>query len=290
VVVVILYCLRSTFPFLKGVYRGTFNAFEYAKRNMSRPEPSYPDNYNDGEVPSGSGPQPLPDEYMEGGSEAASAAFLEEMQSSYTGETASGLTNEQDTLASQSAGSGGGGSTGGDRYGGLPDLMLLNVLCARAKPPRDSSPEAAIEAEASWQPVREWLAQHDAETVQAAVQQTGESGLTALHFACRNAPPLDVIEVFLSIAGDTAKQADSFGWLPIHYAAASGSDGRVIQTLADHYPESKTTTDRRGRTPLHFALGEKPASPDIIVLLSSSGAASYPDEIGMLVSSSECVF
>ena len=77
---------------------------------------------------------------------------------------------------------------------------------------------------------------------------------------------------------------DSFGWLPIHYACASGSDSAVIHALAEHYPESKTTTDKRGRTPLHFAFCDKPASADVIVLLSSNGAASYPDEIGMLVS------
>jgi ankyrin repeat protein len=104
-----------------------------------------------------------------------------------------------------------------------------------------------------------------------------------LHFACRNVPPPDVIDVFLSIAADTVQWPDSFGWLPIHYACASGSDTAVIQALAENFPESKTTTDRRGRTPLHFALGDKPASPDSIFLLSSTGAASYPDEIGMLV-------
>jgi len=66
--------------------------------------------------------------------------------------------------------------------------------------------------------------------------------------------------------------------------SASGSDAAVIQALAENYPESKTATDGRGRTPLHFALGDKPASPDIIFLLSSSGAAGFKDDIGMLVS------
>jgi len=76
---------------------------------------------------------------------------------------------------------------------------------------------------------------------------------------------------------------DSYGWLPIHYAAASGSDIEVIHALAEAYSDSITTVDPRGRTPLHFALGDKPAPPDVIFLLSSTGAASYPDEIGMLV-------
>ena len=164
----------------------------------------------------------------------------------------------------------------------VPDLMMLNLLCARAKAPKESE-ESLVEAEKSWAPVRDWLSSHNADEVRAAAEQRGESGLTALHFAARHDPPLDVIDVLLSIAQDTVQWPDSFGWLPIHYACASGSDTAVIKTLADAYPESKTTVDRRGRTPLHFALGDKPASPDVIFLLSSSGAAQYPDEIGMLV-------
>jgi hypothetical protein len=164
----------------------------------------------------------------------------------------------------------------------VPDVMLLNVYCARAKAPKETE-ESRVEAEQSWAPVREWLSSHSADEVRAAAEQRGESGLTALHFAARHDPPLDVIDVLLSIAQDTVQWPDSFGWLPIHYACASGSDTEVIKALAEAYPESKTTVDRRGRTPLHFALGDKPASPDVIFLLSSSGAASYPDEIGMLV-------
>jgi hypothetical protein len=170
----------------------------------------------------------------------------------------------------------------GDGSDSVPDIMLLNVYCARAKAPRDTE-SSRLEAAESWQSVRQWLSSHNAEEVRAAAEQRGESGLSALHFACRHVPPLDVIDVFLSIASDTVQWPDSFGWLPIHYAAASGSDAPVIKALADAFPESKTTVDRRGRTPLHFALGDKPASPGIIFLLSSSGAASYPDEIGMLV-------
>ena len=165
----------------------------------------------------------------------------------------------------------------------VPDVMLLNVFCARARAAKDSDEESRREAEASWEPVRDWLSSHTADEVRTAAEQRGESGLTALHFAARHDPPLDVVDVLLSIAADTVQWPDSFGWLPIHYACASGSDTEVIKTLAEAYPESKTVVDRRGRTPLHFALGDKPASPDVIFLLASTGAASYPDEIGMLV-------
>ncbi|GKY96190.1 hypothetical protein MPSEU_000578900 [Mayamaea pseudoterrestris] len=171
-----------------------------------------------------------------------------------------------------------------------PDIMLLNLYCSRAKAPKSDTKEAREEAALSWQPVREWLSCHDAGQVRAACEQRGESGLTAIHFAARNVPPLDVIDVFLSIAADTARLTDTFGWLPIHYACASGSDAEVIKALVDAYPESKVAVDRRGRTPLHFALGDKPATPDVVFLLSATGAARIADEIGMLPLHYACAF
>ena len=168
---------------------------------------------------------------------------------------------------------------------GVPDIQMLNLHCARAFPPKNVTPEAKEEAAASWEPVREWLRTRSAEEVRAAAEQRGDSAMTALHFACRNAPPTDVIDVFLSIAEDTVQWPDSFGWLPIHYACACGAETEVIKQLAEAFPESKTTVDRRGRTPLHFALGNssKPVAPDVVVLLSSTGAAGYADDNGMLV-------
>jgi ankyrin repeat protein len=126
---------------------------------------------------------------------------------------------------------------------------------------------------------------HTAEEVRAAAEQRDDAGKTALHFACQNAPPPDVIDVFLSIAVNIVQWPDSFGWLPIHYACAFGADTQVIKSLAEAFPESKTTVDRKGRTPLHFALGTSNSnSSAVVVLLSSMGAASYADDNGMLVS------
>ena len=61
--------------------------------------------------------------------------------------------------------------------------------------------------------------------------------------------------------------------------------------LAEQYPESKTSVDKRKRTPLHFALGhtERPASVATVVLLSGTGAALMADENGMLVSFIVCL-
>lgn len=183
------------------------------------------------------------------------------------------------------------GEEGDELNGGdyqIPDIMLLNHYCASAHPPADSSEEAKQEADLSWEPVREWLRTHSADEVRDGAQQRGDSSMTALHVACRHMPPEDVIDVLLSIAGVTAQWEDGFGWLPIHYACACGADASVIKSLAESYPESRTTVDRRGRTPLHFALGnsnpDSPVSPDVVVLLSSTGAASLLDDNGMLVS------
>jgi hypothetical protein len=174
-------------------------------------------------------------------------------------------------------------------YSSIPDILQLNNLCANCVPPQHSNTEAdQLIADESWEPVREWLRAHTADDVRQAAEQRGESAMTALHFACRNQPPSDVIIVLLSIAGESAHWPDAFGWLPIHYACACGADAAVIKALADFNPDSKTTVDRRGRTPLHFALGNqnphRMATPDVIAVLSSTGAASYEDDNGMLVS------
>jgi Ankyrin repeats (3 copies) len=174
----------------------------------------------------------------------------------------------------------------------IPDILLLNNLCANAAAPRTSTEEAKLEADESWEPVREWLRTHTADEVRQAAEQRGESSMTALHFACRNQPPMDVINVFLSIAVEVVQWPDSFGWLPIHYACACGAETGVVKGLAEAFPESKTTVDRQGRTPLHFALGNQNpdhlAPPTMVAILSSTGAASYADDNGMLVSDCKC--
>ena len=85
---------------------------------------------------------------------------------------------------------------------------------------------------------------------------------------------------------DMVRAADSFGWLPLHYACANDASEEVLTLLVAEFPESTTSVDKRKRTPLHFALGrtERPADRGIVVLLSGTGAALFPDENGMLVS------
>lgn len=169
-------------------------------------------------------------------------------------------------------------------YSEIPDILCLAHFCALAHPPRDDSEQALFASRESWEPVREWMRTHSAEEVKIAAEQRDDAGKTALHFACQNVPPEDIVNVFLIVAMDVVQWPDSFGWLPIHYACAYGASATVIKALAESYPASKTTRDRKGRTPLHFALGTSNVhSPDVIVVLGSTGAASYEDDNGMLV-------
>ena len=66
-----------------------------------------------------------------------------------------------------------------------------------------------------WDLVREWLREHSVEETQAAIEYKGEYDTTALHVACRNHPPRDVVDVMLMAHPDGIFWADSFGWLPL---------------------------------------------------------------------------
>ena len=53
-----------------------------------------------------------------------------------------------------------------------------------------------------WDYVRQWLQEHSMEETKEAVELKGEFDTTALHVACRNKPPVDVVEVMLMAAPD----------------------------------------------------------------------------------------
>lgn len=153
------------------------------------------------------------------------------------------------------------------------ELATLQRLCDNA-----SAPE-------SWDAVRDWLRTHSAADARAAAERRGDYDTAPLHLACRNDPPADVIEMLLMASQEMVRAADSFGWLPLHYACANDASEEVLTLLVAEFPESTTSVDKRKRTPLHFALGrtERPADRRVVVLLSGTGAALYPDENGMLV-------
>ena len=58
---------------------------------------------------------------------------------------------------------------------------------------------------------------------------------------------------------------------PLHYACAYGASEEALYVLTGAYPDAITTQDRRGRTPLHFALSNagRRAAPAAVKLLVS---------------------
>jgi len=171
-------------------------------------------------------------------------------------------------------------------YAQIPDELILCHLCSTAHGPRDSSDQAKEEADLSWEPVRRWIRDHSPEEIRESARQRGHHSMIALHMACRNVPPLDVIENLLLAAEGTAEWQDSVGCLPIHYAAACSAGFAVIKTLTDVFPESRTTLDVQGKSPLHYAVKASNLDPswaDVVLQLSSTGAARIADLEGMLV-------
>ncbi len=162
------------------------------------------------------------------------------------------------------------------------DLTELQHLCDTATTTDDRS----------WEQIRKWLHQHSSRDAQLAAERRGDYDTTPLHLACRNGPPLDIVQMLIAASPVTVSMSDSFGWLPLHYACANQASQEVLKVLAEQYPESKTCVDKRMRTPLHFALGhtDQPADVTTVILLSETGAALFADENGMLPLHYACAY
>ena len=170
----------------------------------------------------------------------------------------------------------------------------------------------------TWDAVRDWLASHPSKSDRsAAAMHQGQFLTTALHMVCKlTDPPVDIVEMLIECSAETVTWQDSNGWLPLHHACANGASGKVLSVLVEAYPEGKIRQDKRFRTPLHFAFFRKDntsdsgangkmsgggdnggagggsdddddddvgnSMPEIVRLLSDSGAAELQDEGGMV--------
>ena len=134
----------------------------------------------------------------------------------------------------------------------------------------------------------------------AVLEARGRSGETVLHIACERSVPLDVLELLLSIEvspneNEPRNKKDSVssgkslatcatidGWLPLHYACNYPNEYAVVERLVETFPEAKTHSDLKGRTPLHFAMREENMNrPQVVALLAC--AAGIADDNGILV-------
>ena len=91
------------------------------------------------------------------------------------------------------------------------ELSELQLLC-------DS---ASSDDPSTWEAIRRWLRNHSADDARAAAERRGDYETTPLHLACRNCPPLDIVNMLLTASPRTVELADSFGWLPLHYGKFS---------------------------------------------------------------------
>lgn len=187
---------------------------------------------------------------------------------------------------SSAAGGGGGGSHSSSkssrrrnsRSNSKSDLgnLELRRLCEVAKD------------EKGWEKVRRWILSHSGVETQTAILQLGENGTSAIHLACKNLAPLDVVEMILNACEDALELSDDHGFCALHYACHYGAKEEVLKVLILSCPKILKKKDSKGRNPLHFAVGNKfkatPISPSIFTMLTQSGAARQMEAKGMLVS------
>eukprot|EP00986_Skeletonema_menzelii_P006654 scaffold2532_cov79-Skeletonema_menzelii.AAC.15 len=79
------------------------------------------------------------------------------------------------------------------------------------------------------------------------------NGMTLLHAVVRYNPPLDVVRRMIDLCPDQLAAKDCLGRTPLHVAAGSSAEPRLIKLIANAYPASCDATDEDGKTPLHFA-------------------------------------
>jgi len=177
---------------------------------------------------------------------------------------------------------------------GQGDVTPLHLMCKLNNPPTDvvsDIVEAAPEV-VSWVDSHGWLPLHHAcangastEVLQILTAAYPESKIvqdnqnrTPLHFyATRNADNPAAMATNVELLSDTgaAELPDRGGMLPMHYACAYGTSPTVLKVLAFAYPESLSTKENKGRTPMHLAMvnAHRDASPGVLgFLLENEGA------------------
>lgn len=171
---------------------------------------------------------------------------------------------------------------------GTADATPLHLMCKLYHPPVDviaTMVEAAPEI-VSWTDSHGWLPLHhacangaDPEVMKVLIEAYPDGKTTQdnqkrtpLHFyATRNSDNPALMTENAILLSDTfaAELTDKAGMLPMHYACAYGTDGVVLEVLAEAYPESLTARENKGRTPMHLAMvnAHRDSTPHVMEFL-----------------------
>jgi hypothetical protein len=176
---------------------------------------------------------------------------------------------------------------------GNAELTSLHLMCKLNDPPSElvnDITEAAPEV-ASFADTHGWLPLHHAcangasiAVLEILINAYPESKLiqdnqnrTPLHFyaTCNtDQPEVMTRKVRLLCDNGAAELSDRGGMLPMHYAAAYGTNANVLKVLADAFPESLSTKDNKGKTPMHLTMvnAHRDSSPEVLkFLLDTAG-------------------
>jgi ankyrin repeat protein len=176
---------------------------------------------------------------------------------------------------------------------GNAELTSLHLMCKLSDPPSDlvnDIAEAAPEV-ASFADTHGWLPLHHAcangastAVLEILIKAYPEGKLiqdnqnrTPLHFyaTCNtDKPEIMTKKVRILCDNGAAELADRGGMLPMHYAAAYGTNADVLKVLADAFPESLSTKDNKGKTPMHLTMvnAHRDSSPEVLkFLLDTAG-------------------
>lgn len=125
-----------------------------------------------------------------------------------------------------------------------------------------------------WNELIERLQTHPSDaSVVASEGVSSAQGNLALHEACKNQPPIKVVEALLKAFPDAIKTKGRWGYTPLHYACSSGASPEVVARLIKAYPAATRIRDESNDfLPIHLAAKWGAAEEVIMSILTT-----YPE-------------
>mmetsp|Transcript_18638 Transcript_18638/g.25677 ORF Transcript_18638/g.25677 Transcript_18638/m.25677 type:complete len:273 (-) Transcript_18638:258-1076(-) len=90
------------------------------------------------------------------------------------------------------------------------------------------------------------------------------NGQNPLHALCRENPPIDLVKKFIEASPLSPIEVDDQKQTPLHMAAYSLASADVIELLSTLYPDTASTKDVDGKTPLMLACDKSQVNPNIV--------------------------